>query len=449
MLDAVVLSQGDEVVTGQIADTNAAWLSDRLTTLGIRVVRHVTVGDRLADIRAVFEEAARLAPIALCTGGLGPTADDLTAEALAAALGVPLALDAHALATLTARYAALGRPMATANRKQAMLPQGATRLDNDRGTAPGFSALLPAPGTAHGHAYVACMPGVPHEMRAMYEQHVEPALQARFPLTPGRLVVLRIVGKGESDIQDRIEGLAHPGIILSTRTFLAENHLKLRVAHGIGTDEVAGFVSQLRAAIGPSVYAIDGLEGAVGGTLAATVGRLLRQAGHTVALAESCTGGQLAAACTAVPGASTWFEEGVCTYSNAAKIHRLGVPSVLIGEHGAVSEPVARAMAEAVRDTSGATWGVGVTGIAGPGGGTPDKPVGTVHVAIAGPVGPTGQGTTTHRVLRLPGDRARVQSLTVSAALALLRRALLSSSAEPASAPSPSPAPAAGQPPRS
>jgi len=431
--DAVVLSQGDEVVTGQITDTNAAWLSERLTALGLRVVRHVTVGDRLEHIASAFGEAIGHAHVVLCTGGLGPTADDLTAAAVASVTGRPLQLDAEALAALQARYASFGRAMPESNRKQAMLPEGATRIDNARGTAPGFAMSL-------GGTWLACMPGVPHEMRAMFDHFVEPALVDRLALRPSRLVVLRTVGLGESTIQDRIQGIAEPGIVLATRTLLAENQLKLRIGPDVAEDRVRDLVHRLREAIGRAVFAVDGLEGEPGGALVDRVAALLTARGQTLSVAESCTGGQLAAACTARPGASEWFMQGVVTYANAAKTDRLGVSPDLIATHGAVSEPVARAMAEGIRRTAHTTWGLATTGIAGPSGGSPDKPVGTVHVAAAGPTG------TTHRLLRLPGDRARIQGWSVAATLELLRRQLL---ADAPSLPSPRPGDAPAQPPRS
>lgn len=423
---AEILSQGDEVVTGQIADTNAAWLSERLTELGFVVLRHTTVGDRRDDLVAVLREIGARADACVCTGGLGPTDDDLTAEAVAHAFDRPLALDEVALGQIEERFRSFGRAMAPVNRKQALLPAGADRLDNLWGTAPGFAFR-------GGRCEFACLPGVPREMKELWAHGVLPRLRARFALAPGRRVTLRTIGVGESDLQQALLGWERPGVTVGYRTTLPENHVKLWFDAAVfppggGDAALLGAVAEVHERIGRWTFTVEGAPPDAGpalqvdtggGPFAAVVGRALLAAGGTLAIAESCTGGRLSAACTAVPGASEWLLEGLVTYANAAKVRLLGVPEVLLAEHGAVSAPVARAMAEGVRTRSGATWGLAVTGIAGPGGGTPDKPVGTVHFALSGP-----DGATAHRQVRLPGDRDRVQSLAVATALELLRRAL-------------------------
>lgn len=412
---AVLLSQGDEVVTGQIVDTNAAWIADRLTALGVDVVAHHTVGDRLDDLIAWFRQAAGRADVVISTGGLGPTQDDLTAEAVGRAFGRPLHLDAEALAHVEALYARFGRPMPEANRKQAMLPEGCTPLPNARGTATGFAV------EAEG-AWIACLPGVPHEMRAMVRDQVEPALHARAALAPSRLIVLRTAGAGESLLQDRIGAFSHPRVVLAFRTAIDENQIKLRVPPGLPDAEVDALVLDLLERIGSPVFAVDGWtdpRGRLGGgSLVEDVARRLTAAGHTLAVAESCTGGRIAAACTGLPGSSAWFQAGFVTYANEAKARDLSVPEAVLAAHGAVSEPVARAMAEGARDRAGTTFALATTGIAGPGGATPTKPVGLVHLALATPAG------TLHREGRFGGDRHRVQALACAAALDLLRRHL-------------------------
>ncbi|MEZ4240995.1 MAG: competence/damage-inducible protein A [Myxococcota bacterium] len=418
MPSAEILSTGDEVVTGQTLDTNAAWLSEQLTELGFDVVRHTTVGDRRADLVGAFRDLAARCDVAVVTGGLGPTDDDLTAMAVSEAFGWPLALDPEALAQIEERFRQFGRKMAAINRKQAMLPEGTLRLDNDWGTAPGFAFEA-------GQAFVACLPGVPREMRELFAHRVLPALRSRYSLRPGRLVTVRTVGIGESDLQEALGDWQAPGVVVGFRTQLPENHLKLRFAADIAEDEVMARAASVLERVGRWAYTVEGLPRPLpgydcgGGRPAAVVGRLLQARGQTLALAESCTGGRLAAACTAIPGASTWLLEGLVTYANASKVRLLGVPEAVLAEHGAVSEPVARAMASGARRGAGADWGVGITGIAGPGGGTPDKPVGTVHVAVEGPDG------AVHRLLRLPGDRERIQTLTVASALELLRRQIV------------------------
>ncbi|MEQ1567903.1 MAG: CinA family nicotinamide mononucleotide deamidase-related protein, partial [Myxococcota bacterium] len=428
VLTCEILSQGDEVVTGQIADTNAAWLSEQLTELGFLVLRHTAVGDRMDDLVAAFHEIGGRCDLCVCTGGLGPTDDDLTAGAVATAFDRPQELDPVALAQIEDRFRQLGRVMAPVNRRQAMIPRGADRLDNDWGTAPGF-------GFDGGRAWFACMPGVPREMRAMFAERVVPRLRSRFTLAPGRLVTLRTVGVGESDLQQALGDWSAPGVVVGFRTKLPENHLKLRFSADVPPAELSALVTAVLGRVGRWVYTVEGLpepiEGydCTGGAQAEVVGRMLAARGQTLALAESCTGGRIAAACTAVPGASEWLLEGIVSYANAAKVRLLGVSESDLAEHGAVSELVARAMAAGVRARSGASWGVGVTGIAGPGGGTPDKPVGTVHVALEGPEGQV------HRAFRWMGnrppgaataaDRDRIQQLTVAAALEMLRSSIV------------------------
>jgi len=422
---AEILSQGDEVVTGQVADTNAAWLADRLTNLGFQVMRHTSVGDRLDDLVALFTEVGARADLVLCTGGLGPTEDDLTAAAVSAAFSMPLQLQEDALADLEAKYARYGRPMPAVNRKQCVLPVGSTRLDNDWGTAPGFAVQAP-------RAWMAFLPGVPHEMRSIFDARVLPQLTGAFSLSPDRLITLRTTGVGESNLQQRIgEDWAskHPGIVLSFRTLLPENHIKLRVAAAVPASRVHTAVADLAGRLGTPLFAIEGLEQAestafpgvdlAGGDLVEVIARALVAGGHTLATAESCTGGRVSSMCTGLPGSSAWFLEGAVTYSNSAKVRALGVDPATLQQHGAVSEPVARQMAEGIRARSGAHFGLSTTGIAGPGGGSPDKPVGTVHIAVAGPEG------TQHRLLRLPGTRHRIQALAASGVLDLLRRTFL------------------------
>lgn len=411
MPTAEILSQGDEVVTGQTPDTNASWLADRLGGLGFDVVRHTVVGDRRADIVALMLEIAARSDVCLGTGGLGPTEDDHTSAAAAEAFGHPLEFHEDAMEQIAAMFARFRRPMPDINRKQAYFPATSVRLDNDWGTAPGFAIK-------HGKCWFAFLPGVPREMRPMFDARVLPPLVEQFALRPGRLVTLRCVGIGESDMQMRAGNLEHPGLVWGTRTMLPENHLKLRFTADVPEAEIRAFVDEVVGRIGPAVFAVEGLDADAGGTLAAVVGRRLVALGNTLAVAESCTGGRVAAMCTAVPGSSRWFTEGVVAYANLAKSRHLGVPGALLAEHGAVSEPVARAMAEGLLASSGADYTLSVTGIAGPGGGTEDKPVGTVHVAVCGPEG------TSHRLLRLGGDRGRIQDLAAASALDLLRRTL-------------------------
>jgi len=422
MHTAEILSQGDEVVTGQTVDTNAAWLSTQLTGLGYQVVRHTSVGDRLADLVLLFREIGARSQLCVCTGGLGPTDDDLTAQAVAEAFARPLQLDPQALADLVEKYERAGRQMPAVNERQAMLPEGSVRVDNPWGTAPGFAF-------DGGGCFFVCLPGVPREMKGMFDQLVAPLLAERFAVRPGSLVTLRTIGVGESNLQQLIGPFDEPDVVLSYRTMLSENHLKLRFDPEVGEARITQVVESLASKVGKWVFTIEGLQSVSealavfdtsGGSHVEVTARHLADGGHTLATAESCTGGRIAAACTSVPGASAWFLDGRVTYSNAAKVALLGVTSEALDAHGAVSEVVARQMAEGVRTRAGTTFGIGITGIAGPGGGTEAKPVGTVHLALATPE------RTRHRLLRLPGDRERIQRLAVASALELLRRTLVS-----------------------
>lgn len=407
---AYLLSQGDEVITGQTLDRNASWLSEQLTDLGVQVRRRVTVGDDLEDITAAVDEALTHADLVICTGGLGPTSDDLTAEAVSQATGRPLVLHAPSLERIATFFAAIGRTMSPANEKQALLPEGCVVLDNDWGTAPGFAVRRDRP---QGPCWAYFLPGVPREMKPMFAERVLPGVQQNYTLQPGRLVTLRVMGVPESRLeQDMRPFMGIPGLAVGFRAMTPEVQVKLRAAAGFDEARLAAVVAQAQEAIGRGVFGVDT------GPLAEVVGLALQARGQTLACAESCTGGRIAAEVTSVPGASAWFMEGACTYANEAKVRTCGVDPALLAAHGAVSEPVARAMAEGIRARAGTTYGLSSTGVAGPGGGSPEKPVGTVHIALATPEG------THHRLLRLGGDRERIMALTVGAALDLLRRHL-------------------------
>lgn len=412
MATAEILSQGDEVVTGQTVDTNAAWLAERLTELGVVVIGHRSVPDDLHAIASAFQDTAGRVQLCLCTGGLGPTTDDLTAQALATAFSRPLELRQDALEQVEQRFRAFGRPMPAINRKQALLPAGSLLLKNRWGTAPAFA--VQERGT-----WFVCLPGVPHEMRSLFHEHVISLLSAQLRLQPGRLVTLRTTGLGESALQERLGDFTPAPAVLGYRALIAEVQLKLRFPPSCPGDVLERIVADAAQRVGTPVFAIQGAGTGLQGDLAQVVGAMLAQRGHTIATAESCTGGRLAAAFTGVPGSSAWFQQGVITYSNASKQALLGVPELLLAEHGAVSAPVAIAMAAGARERAGTTWALATTGIAGPDGGTSDKPVGLVHLAVAGP------GGVHHRELRYGGARDRVQALASAGALDLLRRTLI------------------------
>lgn len=397
-----IISTGEELLSGALIDTNSAWLCEQVRALGLTPQRITTVGDVLSDIVAVLRDAAARSDVVVVTGGLGPTTDDWSREAAAEAFGRILQEDPDARAQVEARYRSRGREPTPICWKQALIPQDATLLENRWGTAPGFRVDV-------GERSVFFFPGVPNEMKGMFAQHLVPEVQARFPAVPLRTVVVRTMGMAESEVGRRMVGYAWPGVEVGYRAAMPEVQLKLHVTPAA---DVHGALQDALARIGDAVFGVDT------GPLADVVGGLLRSRGETLAVAESCTSGRLGALVTSIAGASDYFLGGALVYSNAEKIRQCGVDPAVLAEHGAVSEAVARQLAEGIRQHVGSTWGIGVTGIAGPGGGSPEKPVGTVHIAVAGPTG------TSHRALLLPGDRDRIMAFSAALALDLLRRKL-------------------------
>ncbi len=417
-LQVELLATGDELLTGQILDTNSVWLMDRLWDLGIMARRKTLVADDREDLAAALRETTSRADLVVMSGGLGPTEDDLTAEVVAGAMGVPLEVDEPSLEAIRARFVKLGREMTPNNAKQARFPRGATVIPNRFGTAPGFSVRL-------GRAELVALPGVPVEYRGLLDEWVLPRLASRVGATPAfRLVKLFAVPESHADQAMRpvMDDPANRGVRFGYRAHWPEIHVKWSTAPASagatsGTAEPSAeahadrILAQVRAIFGDAIFA-EGKD-----ELAPLVVAQLARRGERVALAESCTGGLVAEMLTRVPGASNVFDLGVVAYANAIKSGIVGVPEALLATHGAVSEPVARALAEGIRSAGKATWGIGITGIAGPSGGTPEKPAGTVYVALAGPRGTEA----VHRVWR--GDRERVRKTTAYEALDMLRRA--------------------------
>lgn len=408
---AVILAIGDELLSGETVDTNSSYLDRLLEGWGWTVVRHVTVPDEVEAIAEAFRDAAGRAELVLSTGGLGPTEDDLTLEGIARALGCPLVLHQATLDAIAARFRAFGREMTPNNERQARVPAAGEVLVNEAGTAPGFTARL-------GEATLFSMPGVPREVRWLMEHQIGPRI-ARGD-DPGLRRTLKVMGLGESKLEHSIRAVvkAHPELRFGYRTQGLENHIKLLGRGPDRAERIAEVEAELAAILGDRIYGRDGDE------LPAVLVKHLVERGETVALAESCTGGLAGKLITDVPGASACFSGGVVSYANEAKVALLGVDPALLEAHGAVSEPVVRQMAEGVRARLGATWALGITGVAGPGGGTDDKPVGTVWLALAGPAG------TEARLVRLPGDREWVRVGSAKAALDLLRVRLLGRSKE-------------------
>ena len=413
---AEIIAVGTELLTPFRSDTNSLFLTAGLNELGIVVRRKSIVGDDAEDLAAAVRSALARADLLVICGGLGPTEDDLTRETVADVLERRLNEDPAIVERLRARFVRRGWTMPDNNRRQARVPSGAVVLDNPRGTAPGLWL-------EHGGRVVVLLPGPPRELEPMFTGLVQGRLAAR--ATARRLYrrVLRVAGRGESHVEERVQPvyerwrrgepavettvLASPGLV--------ELHLSTRAdSESAAAAVLDGATGELAEALGSHLFSTDGRS------LPEVVGGLLAREGFRVAVGESCTGGLVTARLVDVPGSSAWVGAGVVAYSNAVKREALGVPSEVLEAHGAVSEPVALAMAAGARRVGGADLGIGVTGVAGPGGGTDAKPVGTVCIAVVGP-GAAEAATT----VRLPGDRAMVRGQAARVALDLLRRALL------------------------
>jgi nicotinamide-nucleotide amidase len=409
---AELVAVGSELLGPLRAETNTLWLTERLLDAGIEVAMRTTVADDLALVEAAFRGGLQRADLVIATGGLGPTADDLTREAAAAACGRGFTRDAAIVAALKDRFARYGRTLSPTQEKQADVIEGALVLPNPRGTAPG--QWLEQDGRP-----LVLLPGPPGEMKPMFEAEVLPRLKARVgPTSIVRRRVLKIASMPEGEV-DQLAAPVYSRFDNPRTTILGspgqvELHLVASAANeaeaGARIDELA---AALREALPHRVYSDDGRD------LPQVVVGILRERGLTIALAESCTGGLLAARLTDVPGASEVFQRGFVTYANAAKVEQLGIEAVLLDRAGAVSEEVAAAMAAGARRVAGAQVGVGITGIAGPDGGTPEKPVGLVFIAIDGPF-----GRSVRRNL-FPGGRERVRYQSTQVALETLRRVLL------------------------
>lgn len=341
-----ILSQGEEIICGQTADTNAAWLSEQLVQMGFAISRHTAVGDRLQDLIRAVQEIAQRADCCIGTGGLGPTQDDLTAEAVSRAFDKTLQLDCIALQSIQRYFARLGRAMPAVNQKQALIPQGAVRLDNDWGTAPGFALEA-------GKCWFAFLPGVPFEMRQLFRQRVKPALARRFPVKPRRLITLRTVGMGESSLQERLQQVHFPKeVALSFRTALPENHIKLLFPANFPEKDMRAWVEKTEDAIGKAVFCIDGLDQR-GGDLAFTIGRSLHGRHEKLALLETLSNGMAASQCA---GAS-WFQEGwvIADSVRLGECFGLDQPD---WQEGQALSLLAEKLAEAVRERSAADYAV-------------------------------------------------------------------------------------------
>jgi nicotinamide-nucleotide amidase len=408
---AEIIAIGSELLTPYRLDTNSLFLTDGLNQVGIRVVHKAIVGDSLDDMRASFQHAMERADLIVACGGLGPTDDDRTREAVADLLGRKLQLNEEVLRHIQELFRRFGRVMPEINMRQAMVPEGATVLQNPRGSAPGLWL------EAAGHIIVL-LPGVPSEMRAMFEQEVRPRLTRLGHNERLFTRDLRITGLPESEVEQRVSPLY--ALYPDTETTILASPPGIQLHPRIWTNDPAKanqvldeMVKRMALALGENLYSTEGE------TMEEVVARVLTENRATIAVAESCTGGMLAERLTNIPGSSSYFLGGVVCYSNELKSTLVGVPAELIEAKGAVSSEVALALADGIRKNTGATIGVGVTGIAGPGGGTPEKPVGLVHIGIADERGPR------ERRFQFPGDRERIRMHATQTALDSVRRYFL------------------------
>jgi len=411
MLTAEIIAIGSELLTPDRADTNSLWLTEKLNAIGIEVKLKTIVGDDDARLEETIKDALRRSRVVIATGGLGPTEDDITRKIAARAMGRRLVLNETVLEELRAKFMRWGRTMPEINTRQAMIIEGAEVLDNPHGSAPGM--FLEHEGRA-----VVLLPGPPREMRPMYETHIEAKLTAKAGDVRVARRVLRVSGLGESAVDERIAPVYTQYKNPQTTILFNRSEIEIHLtAQGKSEKEAEllldGLAGQIEERLGDAIFAFRGEQ------MEEVIGLRLAVSGFTLAVAESCTGGLIAERLTEVPGSSNYFMEGVVSYSNDAKVRLLGVPSDLIAEYGAVSAPVAEAMAEGVRERAGTDFGLSVTGIAGPGGGTEDKPVGLVYIALA------DDAHTEHRKLLLPGDRQLIRWRASQAALDLLRRRLI------------------------
>ena len=414
-MKACILAVGSEMLTPFRVDTNSLFITERINTIGYDVRLKAIVADDIEELAAIVRGALAWADLIIITGGLGPTADDITRDAVARVLDAPMEIDEQIVDGIRERFARRGLAMPEINRRQAMVPRGATVLPNPNGSAPGLWL-------EHKRTRIALLPGPPREMKPMLETLIAERLSGG--KSSGGLFrrVLKITGRTESDVDAHVEPIyskwTTQTIPISTTILAVLGQIELHLtAHAPGQRDadaaLAAAVAQLQDVLAPAIYSADGRP------LEAVIGDLLRDKKLTIAVAESCTGGLLASRLTDVPGSSDYFDRGVVCYSNQAKTEMAGVPEPLIREHGAVSEPVAEAMADGIRQRAGTNIGIGITGIAGPGGGTPEKPVGTVCIAVV------VDGQKRVRTFAFFGGRDLVKFQAAQAAMNMLRLLLI------------------------
>ena len=414
-MNACLIAVGSEMLTPFRVDTNSLVVTERLNQIGYDVRLKAVVADDVDELARVLDGALAWADVIILTGGLGPTEDDITRDAVARVLNLSMEVDEDIVDRIRERFARRGLTMPEINRRQGMVPHGATVIENRNGTAPGLWL-------ERGRTAIVLLPGPPREMTPMLDAVIRDRLT---PRTDGRGLfrrVLKITGRTESDVDAAAQPVYSPWtsaeVPISTTILAALGQIELHLTAAASDRAAANAtldagVRELEAVLGSAVYSTDGRP------LEAVVGDMLRERGMTIAVAESCSGGLLASRLTDVPGSSDYVERGVVCYSNRAKTELAGVPESLIAEHGAVSEPVAEALATGIRQRARASVGIGITGIAGPGGGSPEKPVGTVAIAVA------VDDLIRVRTFQFLGGRDMVKFQSAQAAMNMLRLLLL------------------------
>ena len=387
-ITAIIITQGNELINGSITDTNAQYLCKELSQYDVQILEHRCLPDDTNAIALALEEAMNKADLVISSGGIGPTEDDCTRKACTLAFSCVLQEDQEAIQDIESYYAKIKRPYTQAARSMGTLPSIATSIRNPCGSAPAFRIT-------HKNSTLYCFPGVPMELKALFQQEIIPLLPPKEHLP----LVVGCFGAGESQLMTLLEEIPQPISYCATR-------LGIEVTFHHQLSETQREV--IREALKPHLYSWGHAN------MIEALGKVLVERGESVSTAESCTSGAIAAWITSISGASRYFLEGSAVYSNEAKMRTCAVPEEMLIEHGAVSEPVAIALAQGIRNRANSTWGLSVTGIAGPLGGTPDKPVGTVHIAVAGP------HRTVHKRLQLHGDRGQILQSTMGNVIFLL-----------------------------
>jgi len=414
-VNAEIITIGDEILYGHITDTNSQWLSHSLSEAGFNVKWKTTVGDDDQEILKAFSVAEERAAVVLTTGGLGPTKDDRTITCLAKHFGKELYLNEQVLDNIKQLYFSKGRELNKYSYRQATIPHGSQAIHNEHGTAPGL--LMARAGKPK--IFVA-LPGVPHEMQKMMNEVVIPSLRERFETPTIKHTMIKTIGAPETQLSELLENweaALPPHIQLAYLPRLNQVRIRLTVKGSkpeVVEQETQQAIESLQALVGEYIYAVGEQD------LAATIGELLKQSGQSLATAESCTGGLVADSLTNINGCSAWYQGGIVAYSNKIKQSQLGIDARILETHGAVSAETAKAMAENVRERYGADFGISTTGIAGPSGGVPGKPVGTVYIGLA-----DAHGSFTKH-LHISEDRLININYSTNAVLEMLRKHLIS-----------------------